>query len=59
MEEITATESVRIDKELNKIPEIIEKYSAYFFAADPKACLRNMRNEIMDIFNFTFIDIDE
>lgn len=56
---ITAHDSVRIDKELERIPEIIDKYSAYFYAADQKACLRNMRNEIMEIFDFVFVNIDE
>lgn len=59
MEDITASQSVRINVELDRIPEIIEKYSSYFYASDPKACLRNMRNEIISVFDFTFIDIDD
>jgi len=51
---ISATESVRIDKELATIPDIISKYDTYFYSKDQLAELHAMHDEINHIFEQIF-----
>ena len=51
---ISARESVRIDKELRDIKDIVERYDSYFYSKDPISCLILMRDEINDIFDDIF-----
>ena len=51
---ISATESVRIDKELESIQKIVYKYDTYFYSKDQLGELHSMHDEINDIFEGIF-----
>ena len=51
---ISAYESVRIDKELATIPNIISAHDHYFYAKDQLAELHDMHDEINQVFEHIF-----
>ena len=51
---ISAFDSVRIDKELASIPDIVSKYDTYFYSKDQLQDLHDMQDEINAIFERIF-----
>lgn len=51
---ISARESVRVDKEIQQIKAIVDKYDSYFYSKDQIGTLRLMQEEIASVFDEIF-----
>jgi hypothetical protein len=49
MPNLRADQSVRIDKKLNKMKNIIDEHDNYFFCKDPRQRLLEMKIQLDDI----------
>ncbi len=49
---ITAYDSIVIEKQIEEVKNIFEKYDNFFYTENPKQTLENMLTESRDIFNW-------